>query len=164
MNKSFNIDHGTYFQFLDVVALKQLQLHHQDVYRTSFSTRPFYFRSIFLTEDLKKMYIKNDSVKWKIFALKQIVRKEIHLPISIESRMELVIFFKLFENWFHWSLFGITSSSHLKSGKPSFHSSYRWRKKKTIKSEAFKCYFHIKFYANNKIWLLLLCLKLHHRW
>lgn len=46
------------------------------------------------------------------------------LPISMESRTEFVIVFKLFENLFHCSVSGRTSSSHLKSGKPSRHSSY----------------------------------------
>lgn len=55
------------------------------------------------------------------------------LPISIESRMLFVICFKLFENWFHWSLSGSTSSSHLKSGNPSFHSSYRCNEHNSLK-------------------------------
>lgn len=77
------------------------------------------------------------------------------LPISIESRTEFVMFFKLCENWFHWSLSGRMSSNHLKSGKPSLHSSYLcWKNDHELADTKMG-------YANNSPYSMLLLRWLH---
>lgn len=117
---------NAYAQCLDAVALLQLRLHHRGECRTNVSTRPSYSRLVVSNVDLKLANWIDEIVMGFIgFTADWLVS-----PISMESRTDIFIAFKLFENLFHCSVSGRTSSNHLKSGKPSFHSSYlcwvRW--------------------------------------